>query len=120
MFMFFFVKRLNCIRKCIDEQYEISVVNKSGDFEPNINEIENGGGENGENTCLKKNKSCCIDVNNIICLVLNIIYHTLVIALLVIIYMHSFNIFFYGMSYVIQFFVFTLFLAVPHFPIQSY
>lgn len=34
--------------------------------------------------------------------------------------MFSFNIFFYGMSYAIQFFIFTLFLAVPHFPIQSY
>lgn len=35
-------------------------------------------------------------------------------------YMFSFNVFFCGMSYVIQYFIFTLLLAVPHFPIQYY
>lgn len=116
-----FVKRLNCISKWIVEHNEISgVENRSAELEHNVNEKENGGGENRENTCLKKNKNCCINVGNFICLVLNIIYHLIVITLLIIIYMHSFNIFFYGLSYVIQFFVFTLFLAVPHFPIQSY
>lgn len=45
------------------------------------------------------------------CLTLIYFFHT---------YKCSFNIFFYGLSYVIQFFIFTLFLAVPHIPIQSY
>lgn len=35
-------------------------------------------------------------------------------------YKNSFNIFFNGISYVIQFSIFTLFLAVPRFPIQTY
>lgn len=52
--------------------------------------------------------------------VLQSISHTLAILYLVLTYKHSFNIFFYGMSYVIQFFIFTLFLAVPHFTIQTY
>lgn len=46
--------------------------------------------------------------------------HGITIFLLVLMYKLSFNIFFCGLSYVIQFFIFTLLLAVPHFPIQYY
>lgn len=117
-----FVKRLNCFRKCIDigvnEQNEITgFVDRSAELQHNDNEEEMKGGENGKNGCLEMNTNCCI---NKICLVFNIIYHIIIIALLTFTYWKSFNIFFYGMSYVIQYFIFTLFLAVPHFPIQSY
>lgn len=49
-----------------------------------------------------------------------LVSHVIIIAYLISTYMLSFNIFFYGISYVVQFFIFTLFVAVPHFPIQSY
>lgn len=46
--------------------------------------------------------------------------HSFTIGVLTLNYKFSFNIFFCGMSYVIQYFIFTLLLAVPHFPIQYY
>ncbi|XP_056006924.1 uncharacterized protein LOC130050711 [Ostrea edulis] len=35
-------------------------------------------------------------------------------------YIYSFNIFFYGISYIIQFFVYTVLLAVPHFSVETF
>lgn len=46
--------------------------------------------------------------------------HSFTSCVLTLSYMFSFNVFFCGMSYVIQYFIFTLLLAVPHFPIQYY
>lgn len=50
----------------------------------------------------------------------NIASHTLAIFYLYYVYTSSFNIFFNGMSYVIQFIIFTLLFAVPRFSIQTY
>lgn len=46
--------------------------------------------------------------------------HSFAVVYLYYTYKDSFNIFFNGISYVIQFSIFTLFLAVPRFPIQTY
>lgn len=120
----FFVKRffiIKCIRKCtceVNEQNEINgIEDRSADLGNNDNEEDNGREEIEENSFSKKND--CTRKNKY-CICSQFIYHISVIAILTLIYMYSFNIFFYGLSYVIQFFIFTLFLAVPHFPIQFY
>lgn len=64
--------------------------------------------------CCKGNK------NALIGFILQSVSHTITITYLFLTYKYAFNIFFYGISFVIQFFIFTLFLAVPHFSIQSY
>lgn len=58
--------------------------------------------------------------NKLFNFILQFFSHAFTITYLILTYMLSFNIFFYGISYVIQFFIFTLLLAVPHFPIQFY
>lgn len=63
---------------------------------------------------------CKGDKNAGIDFILQTVSHAITITYLVFTYKCSFNIFFYGISYVIQFFIFTLFLAGPHFSIQSY
>lgn len=49
-----------------------------------------------------------------------LIFHVSAIAYFVFTYKYTFNIFFNGISYIIQFLIYTLLLAVPRFPIQTY
>lgn len=53
-------------------------------------------------------------------LIFVLIFHGSTIAYFVFTYKYTFNIFFNGISYIIQFFIYTLLLAVPRFPIQTY
>ncbi|XP_048754941.2 uncharacterized protein LOC125665950 isoform X2 [Ostrea edulis] len=46
--------------------------------------------------------------------------HVGALAYIITSYMYSFNIFFYGISYLIQFFVYTALLAVPHFSVETF
>lgn len=70
--------------------------------------------------CCKKWKLLHIDKRNGIRILWNIACHISAIVYLYYVYTSSFNIFFIGTSYVIQFVIFTLLLAVPRFSIQSY
>lgn len=58
--------------------------------------------------------------NLILELIFNLISQGFAIAYLTCTYIYSFNIFFNGISYIIQFAIYTLFLAVPRFQIQTY
>lgn len=68
--------------------------------------------------CCKESKCC--KPSKALDAFLQTVSHIITISYLFLTYRYTFNIFFYGMSYVIQFLIFTLFLAVPHFSIQSY
>lgn len=50
----------------------------------------------------------------------DVLLRAIAVAYLIITYLWSFNIFFNGLSYVIQFLIFTLLVAVPRLPIQYY
>ncbi|XP_052716615.1 uncharacterized protein LOC128189161 [Crassostrea angulata] len=69
-------------------------------------------------TCCERSKCC--KPSKALDAFLQTVSHIITISYLFLTYRYTFNIFFYGMSYVIQFFIFTVFLAVPHFSIQSY
>lgn len=53
-------------------------------------------------------------------LIFVLIFHGSAVAYFAFTYKYTFNIFFNGISYIIQFFIYTLLLAVPRFPIQTY
>lgn len=142
----FFVNFLNvviykgitcCIAKIGDrwKKYEIKgneeqIPNNNGEMENNGTENENieisdeNTGQNGNEVTHKvnkpNNKKRKNNLKKFLNFILQLISHAFTTSVLVFMYMNSFNIFFCGMSYVIQFFIFTLLLAVPHFPIQYY
>ncbi|XP_061162825.1 uncharacterized protein LOC133172038 [Saccostrea echinata] len=97
------------------EQSDIESPEASGEHSLHFCENKERGGE--QQNSRMTGKSCREKALSLFC---NLLCHAGVGLYIVFSYEYSFNIFFYGMSYLVQFFIYTVLLALPHYPVQVF
>ncbi|XP_062587164.1 uncharacterized protein LOC134248801 [Saccostrea cucullata] len=123
----FFTCILFCISNCcLNEKNEDQSKDKQN-TEERRTEIAEGKGERSLHHCENKErteqlpkrteKSFKEKLRSLVC---NLFCHAAAGTYIVLSYEYSFNIFFYGMSYLVQFFIYTVLLALPHYPVQVF